>query len=83
MTTLQLHLFSGLYLALFVVVAFLTRATLRRIAGALAGGAAFGVVGLGIIALGGVVAHGDHVGAILHSSKSLGGTGFEPVTSTV
>jgi hypothetical protein len=52
MTTLQLHLFNGLYLTLLVVVAFLTRATARRIAGALAGGAAFGVVGLGIIAVG-------------------------------
>lgn len=52
MTTLQLHIFNGLYLALLVVVAFLTRATARRIAGALAGGSAFGVVGLGIIALG-------------------------------
>ena len=52
MTTLQLHLFNGLYLALLVVVAFLTRATERRIAGALAGGAAFGMVCLGIIALG-------------------------------
>jgi hypothetical protein len=52
MTTLQLHLFNGLYLALLIVVAFLTRATARRIAGALTGGAAFGVVGLGIIAVG-------------------------------
>jgi hypothetical protein len=51
MTTLQLHLFNGLYLALLVVVAFLTRATARRIAGALAGGAVFGVVGPGIIAV--------------------------------
>ncbi|MBI3465758.1 MAG: hypothetical protein HY000_22300 [Planctomycetes bacterium] len=52
MTTLQLHLFNCLYLAVLVVVAFFTRATARRIAGALAGGAAFGVVALGIIALG-------------------------------
>jgi hypothetical protein len=52
MTTLQLHLFNCLYLALLVVVAFFTRATARRIAGALVGGAVFGVVGLGIIALG-------------------------------
>ena len=35
-----------------VVVAILTRATARRIAGALAGGVAAGVVALGIIALG-------------------------------
>src|ERR1700737_4394392 len=52
MTTQQLHLFNGLYLAVLVVVAFLTRATARRIAGALAGGVAVGVVALGIIALG-------------------------------
>jgi hypothetical protein len=37
MTTLQLHVFNGLYLALLIVVAFFTRATARRIAGALAG----------------------------------------------
>jgi hypothetical protein len=52
MTTQQLHLFNCLYLALLIVVAFFTRATARRIAGALAGGAAFGVVVLGAIALG-------------------------------
>jgi len=52
MTTLQLHLFNCLYLAVLVAVAFFTRATARRIAGALAGGTAFGVVALGIIALG-------------------------------
>ncbi len=52
MTTQQLYLFNGLYFAALVVVAFLTRATARRIAGALAGGAAFAVVALGIIALG-------------------------------
>ncbi len=52
MTTQQLYLFSGIYLVEWVVVALLTRATPRRIAGALAGGAAFGVVALGIIALG-------------------------------
>ena len=52
MTTQQLHLFNGLYLVVSVVVAVLTRATARRIAGALAGGAAAGVVALGIIALG-------------------------------
>ena len=52
MTTQQLHLFNCLYLAVLVVVAFFTRATARRIAGALAGGVAFGVVALGIIALG-------------------------------
>ena len=52
MTTQQLHLFNGLYLALLVMVAFFTRASARRIAGALAGGAAFGIVALAIIALG-------------------------------
>ena len=52
MTTTQLHLFNLLYLSITAVVAILTRATLRRIAGALAGGAAAGVVLLGIIALG-------------------------------
>ena len=52
MTTQQLHLFNALYLVILVVVALLTRATARRIAGALAGGAAVGVVGLGIIVLG-------------------------------
>jgi hypothetical protein len=52
MTTQQLHLFNLLYLIISVVVAVLTRATARRIAGAVVGGAAVGVVGLGIIALG-------------------------------
>ena len=49
MTTLQLHLFNCLCLAVLVTVAVLTRATARHIAGALAGGVAFGVVALGII----------------------------------
>ena len=52
MTMQQLYLFNGLYLVVLVVVAVLTRATGRRIAGALAGGVAVGVMGLGIIALG-------------------------------
>ena len=52
MTTQQLHLFNCLGLAMLIAVAFFTRATLRRIGGALAGGIAFGVVALGIIALG-------------------------------
>jgi uncharacterized membrane protein len=51
MTTQQLHLFNGIGLVVFVVVAILTRATARRVVGALAGGAAFGAVALGIIAL--------------------------------
>ncbi|HEX9271127.1 MAG TPA: hypothetical protein VGA01_02815 [Candidatus Binatia bacterium] len=52
MTTQQLHLFNALYLVILVVVALLTRATARRIAGALTGGVAVGVMALGIIALG-------------------------------
>jgi hypothetical protein len=52
MTTQQLHLFNGLYLVILVVVAALTRATARRVAGALAGGAVAGVAALGSIALG-------------------------------
>jgi len=54
MTTTQLYLFylyNFLYLVLSVVVAILTRATPRRIAGALAGGAASGVVTLCLISL--------------------------------
>jgi hypothetical protein len=52
MTTQQLYLFNALYLVVLLVVCVLTRATARRIAGALAGGAVIGVVALGIIALG-------------------------------
>src|SRR5260370_16207698 len=52
MTTQQLHLFNAVYLVVFVVVALFTRATARRIVGALAGGAVAGVAALGIIALG-------------------------------
>jgi hypothetical protein len=52
MTTLQLHVFSGIGLVILVVVAFFTRPTARRLVGALAGGTASGVVGLGIIAFG-------------------------------
>jgi len=52
MTTQQLHLFNALALVILIVVAILTRATARRIAGALVGGAAAGVVVMGIIALG-------------------------------
>jgi hypothetical protein len=52
MTTGQLHLFNALYLVILVVVAVLTRATMRRIAGALAGGAAAGGVVLGSAAVG-------------------------------
>ena len=52
MTTTQLHLFNGLYLVLLIVAALLTRATPRRIAGAVAGGMAVGVMVLGVILLG-------------------------------
>ena len=41
-----------MYLVLLAVVTVLTRATLRRIAGALAGAAVAGVAGLGIVAIG-------------------------------
>jgi serine/threonine protein kinase len=50
--TQQLHLFSCLYLAVLVVVSLVTRATARRIAGALAGSITVGMAALGIIALG-------------------------------
>jgi hypothetical protein len=50
--TQQLLLFGGFYLVVSVVVAFFTRATARRIAGAVSGATASGVVALGIIALG-------------------------------
>ena len=52
MTAQQLYLFNGLYLVVVVVVAVLTRATARRIAGALAGAAVMYPVGLSIVALG-------------------------------
>src|SRR5262245_47700433 len=52
MTTQQLHLFNALCLAILVLVAFFTRATARRIGGAVAGGAAVSVAALGILVLG-------------------------------
>jgi hypothetical protein len=52
MTPGQLHLFNAGYLVLFIVVAIVTRATWRRVAGAAAGGAIAGVVALGAIAVG-------------------------------
>ena len=52
MTTHQLLLFNCLYLVVLAAVAVLTRATFRRIGGALAGAAAAGVVAMGIIAFG-------------------------------
>ena len=52
MTTRELILMIGFYLALLVAVAYFTRAKVRRIMGALAGGAVFGVVALPGLALG-------------------------------
>ena len=52
MTKQQLYLFSCLYLVILAVVAVLTRATLRRIAGALVGAAVVGVALLRIVAIG-------------------------------
>lgn len=52
MTPGQLHLFNGGYLLLFVLVAIVTRAPVRRITGAAAGGTAAGVAALGIISFG-------------------------------
>lgn len=52
MTTQQLCVFSCLYLVILAVVAVLTRATTRRIVGALAGAAVAGVAGLVIVAIG-------------------------------
>ena len=48
----QLYFFAGLYLVILAVVTVLTRATPRRIAGALVGAGVAGVAGLGIIAVG-------------------------------
>ena len=52
MTTHQLYFFCCLYLVILAVVAVLTRATPRRIAGALVGAAVAGVALLGIVAIG-------------------------------
>ncbi len=52
MTTDQIILMIGFYLAAFVAVAYFTRAKVRRIMGALAGGAVFGLVALPALALG-------------------------------
>lgn len=52
MTKQQLYLFSCLYLVILAVVVVLTRATLRRIVGALVGAAVAGVALLGIVAIG-------------------------------
>ena len=52
MTTQQLYLFNGLYLIVVIAVAYFTRATTRRLVGALVAGALISVVALGIIVLG-------------------------------
>jgi hypothetical protein len=52
MTPRELILMTGLHLAAFVVVAYLTRANVRRIEGALAGGSVFAVVALLGLAVG-------------------------------
>lgn len=52
MTIRQIYLFICLYLVLLAIVTVLTRATPRRVAGALAGAAVDGVAMLGIIAIG-------------------------------
>lgn len=52
MTTAEILLMIGFYLAFLIAVAYFTRAKARRILGALAGGAVFGVVGLLALALG-------------------------------
>ena len=51
MTTQQILLITGAYLLALVAAVFFTRATSRRVVGALAGGAIGGLVGLGMIAL--------------------------------
>ena len=51
MTTLQMLLVIGLYSIALVVVIYFTRATARRVVGALVGGAAVGLMALGSITL--------------------------------
>jgi Kef-type K+ transport system membrane component KefB len=51
MTTSHLILIAILYLAAFVGVAYLTRAKVSRIVGALCGGAVFGLVAVLAVAL--------------------------------
>jgi high-affinity Fe2+/Pb2+ permease len=51
-TAQQIHVLNCLCLLILAAVAVLTRATRRRIGGAVAGAAAAGVVALGIIAFG-------------------------------
>ena len=51
MTIQQLHIFNALYFILLVVVVVLTRASLRRLAGAMFGTFAAGAVGIAVIAI--------------------------------
>ena len=51
MTTQQILLMTGLYLAALVAVVYFTRATVRRVVGALVGGTVVALVALRIIAL--------------------------------
>ncbi len=51
MTTLQILLMDCIYLVFLGLLIYFTRATARRVIGALAGGAGAGFVGLGMIAL--------------------------------
>jgi hypothetical protein len=50
MTTQEVLLWSGAYLVELVLVIYFTRATARRVLGALVGGAAAGLLGMGAIA---------------------------------
>ena len=52
MTTQQIILMSGAYLIALCVVTYFTRATARRVVGALVGGAAVALLALRVIALG-------------------------------
>lgn len=52
MTTLQIILMSGGYLIVLCAVTYFTRATARRVVGALVGGAAVALMALKVIALG-------------------------------
>ena len=51
MTTQQMLLITGLYLVALIVVTYFTRATVRRVVGALAGGAVGSLSGIKAIAL--------------------------------
>ena len=52
LSALQLHLLNGVYLVVLLVVVVLTRATARRLAGAMTGAVVMYPVGLAIVALG-------------------------------